>query len=175
MTIYRNQATVEKALLDVLPELSERAVAAATGKSPSHFYKVSNPQNDLSLSLRDAAALDVALMAAGKPAVFAAVYEEAQRATLDRLGGSQPAPKLDIAASLRRAHIEAGHLAQAVDDALADDRITIEERRRIAKEAQDLIDAARQLRDTVEPPDACGCGDARVVADIRFDRSGAAA
>jgi len=151
MTHHRAAGSLEHALLTVLNDLSPEEIVTATGKKPAHFYKLALPTNDYCLDMDDAAALDAALLAKGKPARFMPLMQEMVQAALERLGGAK-ASALNLDHGLRRVTTECGELARAVDVAMADGKLDRGERRTIAREAQDIIDQAKRIRDHVEPP-----------------------
>jgi hypothetical protein len=151
MTLHRPAGSIEDKLRDVLNQLSPDEILAATGKRAATFAKICNPSNDYGLDLPDAAALDAALVARGLSPVFAPALQEIAQATLARLRGA-PTPAADIDRCLRSLAREVGELNGEVDKAMADDALDARDRRRIAREAQDVIDNARAIRDMVEPP-----------------------
>lgn len=153
MTLYRTPGSIDDALKAVVTELSPEAIHEATGLRKATFVKLSNPLDGGALDLDDAAALDAALIRSGKPPRFLTVFQEITASVLARLGGAD-APETDFARSLRRLDVESGTLAKEIDDALADDHVDQDERRRIARAAQNVIDHAREIRDAAEPPHA---------------------
>lgn len=151
MTINRKPGSVEDALKAAVGDLSPSQIHEATGLKHATFVKLSNPLSGGSLDFDDAAALDAALIKAGKTPRFLTVFQDIMASVLDRLGGAD-VPKTDFARSLRRLDVESGVLAKEIDDALADGHVDEGERRRIARAAQDVIDHAREIRDAAEPP-----------------------
>lgn len=149
MTVARMAGSVEATLLDVLHNLSDADLLAFTGKRRSLFEKCSHPGHPTSLSLQDAAALDAALLSKNLPARFREIFDQMTQA---RLGGATPRQPVDLAAKLRHLAIEEGELNAAVDQAMADGRLSTNERRQIARAAQDVADVAVVIRDAVEPP-----------------------
>jgi len=152
VTHYRTPGSPEAVLLEVLQLLPPVAVHSATNKKVATFYRVSNPENELGLHLDDAAALDAALLARGERARFAHLLSELTQSALTRMGGEK-SNGFCIDAGLRRITGELGDLARAVDDMLAGPQ-DLQERRRVAKEAQDVIDAAMAIRDAATPKPA---------------------
>lgn len=153
MTHQRLAGSIEHALLQTVKDLSPAEIEAATGLKIGTFRKLSNPLNGETLDLDDAAALDAALIKRGLSPRFLAVFQEITMSALQRIGGAAE-PKTDYGRSLRRLDIESGQLAKVIDDALADNHVDQDERRRIAKQAQNVIDHAREIRDAAEPPHA---------------------
>lgn len=149
MTHYRTPGSPEAVLLEVLQLLPPVAVHQSTGKKLNSFYRISNPENELGLHLDDAAALDAALLARGERARFADLLSELTQSAIARMGGAK-ANSFCIDTGLRRITGELGDLARAVDDMLAGPQ-DLQERRRVAKEAQDVIDAAMAIREAVAP------------------------
>lgn len=153
MTHQRLPGSIEHALLQTVKDLSPAEIEAATGLKIATFRKLSNPLNGETLDLDDAAALDAALIKRGLSPRFLEVYQEIMVSALQRIGGAAE-PKTDYGRSLRRLDIESGQLAKVIDDALADEHVDQEERRRIAVQAQNVMDHAREIRDAAEPPHA---------------------
>lgn len=149
MTVPRMAGSVHAVLADVLYNLTDAELQAWTGKTRNHFAKVSNPANRFGLHLEDAAALDAALLSKNLPARFREIFDQMTQA---RLGGATPRQPVDLAAKLRHLAIEEGELNAAVDQAMADGRLSTNERRQIARAAQDVADVAVVIRDAVEPP-----------------------
>lgn len=148
MTHHRVAGSVEAVTLDALHHLTDAEIEAATGKKRSAFYKAVNPTTPGGLHFADAARLDAALKAKGLPARFLPLF-------LEMSGGSQGQAMPDLEKGLRRIGCEAGDLFRAAEEANADGVLTTEERRAIAKEAQELMDASQAIRDAMEPP-ICG-------------------
>lgn len=151
MTVYRAPGTVEDTLARVLRVLSPADLAEATGKGVDAFRKASNPNAPHGLRLDDAAALDAALVARGYAPEFGPLFAELQQRAAARMRPLEPGAP-DIDRGLRRVVAETGALSTAIDRAMADGRLSTRERREIASEAQDVIEAARHIRDAVEPP-----------------------
>lgn len=151
MTVYRAPGSVEAVLLGVIRVLSPEDIEAATGKHIDTIRAMSNPNKRDRLGLEDAAALDAALKARGYAPEFGPLFAEIERRTAERIAGRRATPP-NPERALRRVMAETGDLARVFDDAMADGRLTPAERREIADEAQQVIDAARHIRDTVEPP-----------------------
>lgn len=145
MTVARAPGSIEAAVLAALHGLSDAEVEAWTGRSKSYWYKVSNPAKSERLDLADAAQLDAASIARGDPARFRQLLAELTAAALRRQGAEGRPASLDD--GLRHVVVECGQLAAALAHAAADGRLTPGERRRIAAEAQDVIEAAAMIRD----------------------------
>jgi len=58
MTYHTQAGTIDDILARLLRELAPAVITEFTGKSPNHFYKVKNPNNNLSVHFLDALALD---------------------------------------------------------------------------------------------------------------------
>jgi hypothetical protein len=127
--------------------LSPDTIERFTGKTASHFYKVCHPNSRAGLYLQDAARLDAALQAEGRAPRFLPLHQDIARALVDGEGAEH-----DIERSLRRVMVETGELAAAVDAAMEDGKLDLEERRILTREAQDVMDAAQAIRDAIEPP-----------------------
>lgn len=155
MTVYRKPGSIEDALRQAVQELSPQEIKQATGLTAAKFRKTSNPLDGTDLELADAAALDAALIARGKSPVFIEVMQEITAAKLAELQGDER-PETDFARQLVRLDIESGTLAKEIDTALADDHVDQQERRRIARAAQNVMDHAREIRDAAEPPHLSG-------------------
>lgn len=147
MTIHYPAGSWETALLETLRHLTDAEIEHWTGKSRSTFDKVRSPANRMGLHLADAARLDAALISKGQAPKFGPLMQEMTAA----FASPQP-QRVDIARQLRRLGVEVGELNKAVDDGLADGRLSTTERRTIAREAQDVIDHAAAVRDAAEPP-----------------------
>ena len=145
MTTVRSPGSIEAAVLAALHGLSDGEVEAWTGRSKSYWYKVSNPAKAERLGLADAAQLDAASIARGDPARFRQILAERTAAELRRQGAEGRPASLDD--GLRHVVVECGQRAGALTKATTDGKLTPAERRRIAAEAQDVIDAATLIRD----------------------------
>lgn len=150
MTHYRLQSSVHGRLADVLEAVANADLERLHMRRDT-LQKKSVPGRGSELYLEEAARLDALLSALGKRPVFGPLFAE----MVERYGADlrkDPRPPADIGAALRNVFIEAGDLTRAVHAAMADGVLTLPERREIAREAQDLIDAATSIRDAVEPP-----------------------
>jgi hypothetical protein len=154
MTLYRAPGSIDAILIQTIGLLSPDEVRRATGKDQSHFYKIANPGNRWDLHFRDAIALDAALLARGQAAAFGPLLAEQVQEVQQRLGVAPRRPALAPETAVRRLMMELGQLAEAVDRAMADGTVTAAERRDISREAQEIIETARALRDSVEPAPA---------------------
>lgn len=152
MTHMRMAGSVEAVLMDVINNLTDAEIFQATGKKRGHFYKVANPLNSMGLHMDDAAGLDAALLAKGMPARFTQLFAEMVAA---RTASGTPR-EIDLDRKMRRLTIEAGELCKALDEAMIEGALTIPGRRKIAREAQDVIDVGVMIRDACEPPHEAG-------------------
>ena len=75
MTHRRDAGSEDEILVRNIRDLSPADIQQATGKSPDHFYKISNPTNDLRLHLTDAIALDILTMKLHGQARFLALFQ----------------------------------------------------------------------------------------------------
>lgn len=145
MTLHRPAGSWEAALVATLHDLSTAEIEAATGKTRDLFEKLSRGTNRMGLHFADAAKLDAALKARGLPPRFLPLF-------LALSGGERGQPTVDLERALRRVGCEVGDLFRAAEESNADGVLTAEERRRVAKEAQEVIDQATVIRDALEPP-----------------------
>lgn len=147
MTLHRTPGSVEAVLLQAIDIFTDADIRLLC-KSRGHLYRLANPANKTRLSFEDAARIDAILTLKGQPAKFLSLFSD-----LIAVFGSAPLElQTDITVSLRKLAIEAGELNKAVDDGMADGNLDLNERRVIAKEAQDVIDKATEIRDAAEPP-----------------------
>lgn len=144
MTHARWHNSWEAALVGALHNLTDADLRHATGRARDYLSKLSVPGNGRELWFSHAAALDRALVAKGLPPQFLPLLQD----------NVAPAPAATVAVdtALRRATVELGELTKAVDDAMADGRMALAERRRIAKEGHDVIDQVKKLLLSIEPP-----------------------
>jgi hypothetical protein len=145
MTVARTPGTIEAVLMEAISVLPPYLLEQATGKSSNYFRKISNPDSHYQLSARDAAILDGLMQALGHGAPFTVWHQQEARRAQEAAKASAPA--MTVEASLTKITCELGDLARAVQAALADGEIDRNERREIAKEANELGAAAYALRD----------------------------
>lgn len=148
----RHPATLAYAVTRIVDAIGVEAAAAAVGRSGKLVYHWVDPDAEAKPSLEQGVKLDAAFLAAGHgttpaEAPIAAWY----LAELDRearVASLAPSPLARVATIAA----EAGDVAHAVSEALADGDLTPNERARIAQEAQQLRDGAEALiRDMSEP------------------------
>lgn len=144
MTKHRPAGSIEAALLEALNDLTDRELGAAVNKSRSYLYACADNAKREQLHLRDAIALDRALATKGLPLRFLPILQQ-------ELGPAAPAALLDLVHGVTRAMAELGDVAGEIAKAAADGMVDAAERRRIAKELNDLIMVATQMRESVEP------------------------
>lgn len=111
MTLDRRAGSVEEVLFSALRALSENEVNAATGKSLTLFYRVSNPSKRDTLSLDDAAALDAALVKKGLSPAFSVHFERVKANTLASIGGAAEHEVMNPADRLTHLLAEVGNIA----------------------------------------------------------------
>jgi len=151
MTHHRKAGSIEDKLREVLNVLSPDEIQRATGKKVATFYAISNPTNDYVLDMDDAAAFDAALMHRGLLPVFAPIFQEMTKAALARFGGAASV-EMDLMAGMCRLSKEVIELHVAASEAMAAGKLTPALRRTLARESQDVMDHAREIRDAAEPP-----------------------
>ncbi|MEI6558012.1 MAG: phage regulatory CII family protein [Rhodospirillaceae bacterium] len=149
MTLYRSPGSIKSVLAEVIRQLTPEEIEAATGKKPGTFRQLSHPENDYQLDLDDAAFLDAALEARGLLPAFGPLFEDMKREAAASIGGRRSGA-LSVERGLVRVSAELGTLAHAIDRAMEDGELTLNERREIATKAQRLIDAARTVRAAVD-------------------------
>lgn len=143
MTVHRTAGSIEAVLLSVLHELSDAELEAATQKKRASFYPIADPSRREQLHLKDAIALDRALAGRGLAPRFLPMMQAAIEAPA---GDAAEAGQL-----VTRAMVELGELAAVFERAGRDGRYSPEERRRLAKEADDLVRVATEAREKFEP------------------------
>lgn len=142
MTHARAFGSVEGTLHEVLRQLSDAEIEAATNKRRNAFYKKANPLTRDHLSLQDAGLLDRALIAKKLAPRFLPLLQEL-------VGPAPETPALAIDRALRLVTGELGDLTRAVDVALTDGKLELPEQREIAREAHELGTKAFAVRDLV--------------------------
>ena len=95
MTLPRVPGSDKALLLDVLNVLSPQLVETATGKHPSTLYKASNESARIGVHLRDAAALDGALIVQGFGPLLLPWAARHRDDTVLRLGGPRVHDPMD--------------------------------------------------------------------------------
>lgn len=151
MTIRRPPGSVHAALAQILPHLSDAELDVAGLPERNTLSKQSNPMVRSELSLENAARLDALLTAKGMAPIFGPLFLELVERCSGRIRGDGPTA-INLEAGLRHVVADVGGLAKAIDRAMADGILDRQERREIAREAQEVIDDAKRIRDTVEPP-----------------------
>lgn len=144
MTAYRVPGTTEAVLQQVLRELTDEELEAATQKKRSTFYAIADPGRREQLQFADALALDRALLGKRKAPRFLHLMQ----------ASAEAGPAADAAAvgrQLTRITRELGQLAGVFDRAAEDGRLDLAERRDLAEEADRLARLAIELRDGVKP------------------------
>lgn len=144
MTKHRPAGSIEAALLEALNDLTDRELGDALGKSRSHLYACADPAKREQLHFADAVKLDRALAGKGLAPRFLPILRL-------HLGGAAPAGVPDLLQGLARAMAELGDVSAVVSEATGDGVLDAAERRRIAKELQELIAVATQLLVRIEP------------------------
>jgi hypothetical protein len=152
MTKPRMPGTVAEAVSRIFGAITPAGAASAVGKSVGHVYRWGDPDDDQEPKLSQAIVLDAAYLdwAAQHPDLPEALSHPpilaAYTAILERLG-AQPRPAADPRDRLTAIMAEVGDVAQAVRDALADGKVSANERVRIAKAAENAVAALRALLD----------------------------
>lgn len=145
MTVHRAPGTVEATLAEAIHHLPAAAVEKFTGKSPSHFYKVSNPGSRWELHLKDAAKLDAALITKDMAPRFLPLLEAL---TYEAVNGK--ANGSCLYQMLHSGMVILGDLTRLIEEAHADGRIDLHESRDIAALFQSLMELGQQGRDEMK-------------------------
>lgn len=151
MTTYRKPGTVEDMLDKALHVLSDDDLAQV-GLIRNTLAKQSNPNQAARLPLEDAVKLDALLRARGRASMFMVWATRA----MEQISGTLRRHQDDLPISTRMMRLcgEVGDLARAVTTAMEDQHLDLNERRQIASDAQEVIDAATALKQAIEPPAA---------------------
>lgn len=134
MPCRRKSGSIETLVHSVINSLSPLDIEDATGKTADFYYKVSNPNHQQQLSLKDAEKLDLKLIEIGKDPVFFRHYQITAR-RMANVSGNPVERFMDLSR-------EVGEVAAALQSKT--------ENRRILKEAYDILDAAQDLVNAIE-------------------------
>lgn len=149
MVKLREPLSIEDAVRQAHALLGDGGVKAATGKSGALALKWSDPDDDAHhIQLRQAIALDLALIAAGHQPTHMACFHAAIEAALPE--APQP-PRRSLSQHVTDLAKEFGDVAGLVVQAEADGTVTRPERRRLHDELQQLIDCARATQRRLKP------------------------
>jgi hypothetical protein len=149
MAVPRKPGGTEWVLVEVLHDLTDGEIEQFAGKARNTFAKQSNPNDPgRQISLPDAAHLDAALVSKGLEPRFLMHM----RQTIENLTGRAATASVNIPSTMHALNLDIIELNAAIGQAMEDGSLTLEERRRVEKEAQDVIDRATSIRDSVSAP-----------------------
>jgi hypothetical protein len=150
MTYQRGAGTLEAKVTECLHTLAPKAIER-TGTSLHQLRRYCNPMKPDRLPFEVAARLDGELIRAGHAPLFRQAFDELVAA---QTGGASAGGVTVQGLSQALLHLggELGELDRAAHRAMENGQLSKQDRATLAKEAQDVMDGAQEIRDAVEPP-----------------------
>jgi hypothetical protein len=147
MSKLRDPLSIHDATRKAHAALGDAGVRAVTGKTESLVQKWSDPDLDgHHVPLYQAIALDVAMVEGGKHPPHFEAFRVALEDAMPQMPAPIPKPPPSLSEQTLGLARELGEVAAAVAAAQEDGKVTAAEKRRIARQLDELLDVARAMQ-----------------------------